>query len=514
MVTLNTRPLDPSYESYDDIDIEDLSELSDYDFESNTGGSIISLQEHDVYHGDILLKESNITGQEEQVVNQAAQDIIQQSNLYNSQRVGTNQLELPSDVVQKSVEANGAPAEQEILAATTDTNQCPGSFLQQSQPREQKITTGNRSLFQFRFMLFNLGVVALLICQAIFMTTGPSAPSHARVRQIDIFGQTHVIELDLFTSKGVPFLSKGVHIFHVRILDSPDELSLQESTSSVALLTSTPTIRDLGNGTYRIYSTALRMQKKTESINLWAAVWSCSENSRLFLHLWFNNGTRVPGVPQELSWPQRGSDSALLIDEKGERKSELDIKINVDEDGDFAFWRNQMQLSVDNFDDKFTNLGSFQSPAWDLVQPTLCGVVHGALSLATITLDTIEAIAKTLASIIVSVIDLFGGIASNFFTGETTFYDSPKEDSSSYSGWIRHIKIAADPTKLQHSFDNTRSKGMDKSKRKEGVFYIKSDVRYEVDKQLQKTIRRLGINIDLSWQFKLPDWPKFMKSRK
>ncbi|KAF9186109.1 hypothetical protein BGZ51_002234 [Haplosporangium sp. Z 767] len=131
-----------------------------------------------------------------------------------------------------------------------------------------------------------------------------SQPSHVVVQRIGFIngGRTGVAHLDLFTAKGTTFKSKALHAFHVRILDIDKPLSIEGAPSKDHVNIAAPVVQDLGNGTYRIYISPYHRRHQGSAVPLHS--WRYTNKPRYFLHVWFQNGTRVPETPLDLMWPK------------------------------------------------------------------------------------------------------------------------------------------------------------------------------------------------------------------
>ncbi|KAF9947970.1 hypothetical protein BGZ70_002412, partial [Mortierella alpina] len=232
------------------------------------------------------------------------------------------------------------------MPAVTETSlsRNKSHFSSTSKPTESKtsLSRHKRRSFAQESQLFRLavlgavGVSVLLILGivgAIRSTRSASVqpPSHALLRGVDYTsdGLMGIVHIDLYTSKGTPFLSHRVHPFHVRVNqgDQGKKNWTPPTTPRRARRNlpdfNAPLVQDLGNGTYRLHlhrpdRAHYRRQQTPPSQNqyphqdqdqdqdhtsaLGFKSWFCPEMSPYYLHLWFENGTRVPDTPHRLEW--------------------------------------------------------------------------------------------------------------------------------------------------------------------------------------------------------------------
>ncbi|KAF9981908.1 hypothetical protein BGZ75_006724 [Mortierella antarctica] len=199
------------------------------------------------------------------------------------------------------------------------------------------------------FMLAVLGAIGvsglLILAMAWVIRSDRSSasvsvqpPSHAFLRYVDYNpdGVMGIVHMDLYTSKGTPFLSQRVHPFHARVdlgdpvkrwtppsPPPPDQATPVEEKWLGSKEAASRIILDLGNGTYQLHihrplrKHSYRQQKhQTQQKHhkqhrnqyqdreraLRYKSWLCPEVSPYYLHLWFENGTRVPDTPYRLEW--------------------------------------------------------------------------------------------------------------------------------------------------------------------------------------------------------------------
>ncbi|KAG0260662.1 hypothetical protein BG011_001725 [Mortierella polycephala] len=152
--------------------------------------------------------------------------------------------------------------------------------------------------------LFSVIIFVGILACANHIKDSASQPSHAVAQRIGFInnGRIGVAHLDLYTAKGATFKGKELHAFHVRILDIDKPLSIEGAPSKDHVNIAAPIVQDLGNGTYRIYISSHHRRHHDPAMSLHSRL--CTNKPRYFLHVWFQNGTRVPGTPLDLMWPK------------------------------------------------------------------------------------------------------------------------------------------------------------------------------------------------------------------
>ncbi|CAO3573547.1 unnamed protein product [Mortierella alpina] len=208
---------------------------------------------------------------------------------------------------------------------------------QSSVSRNKRRSFAQESQLFMLAVLGAIGVSILLLLGIVWAlrsarSTSVQPPSHAFVRHVDYSsdGLMGIIHIDLYTSKGTPFLSHRVHPFHIRVnLGDQSKKNWTPQTTPRRAQTNmpdlnAPLVQDLGNGTYRLhlhrpdrahyrqqkplsqnqhpYQAQDQDQDQVHATELKFKSWLCPEMSPYYLHLWFENGTRVPDTPHRLEW--------------------------------------------------------------------------------------------------------------------------------------------------------------------------------------------------------------------
>ncbi|KAF9348226.1 hypothetical protein BGX26_000334 [Mortierella sp. AD094] len=271
-------------------------------------------------------------------------------------------------------------------------------------------------LTKFAVLVF---AIAMLLCISTFQNT-ISQPSHAVLRQIQYHpnGRTSVTHLDLYISNGDPFKSIYQHPIRVRILNEDKSLSFEEVPSDNVPTIADPIVQDLGNGTYMIYTTILRNRNPKSSSGPLANSWLCAEKPRYYLHLWFENGTRVMDTPQELVWPRQTPvqtiDSQSYFGEDQdvfEKYPLLDIELDLkDDEGEslLTAWKERIQFMPAPLAVAVSNImNPMMSEYWEVVQPVVCGVQVAAHSVVSNALQFVEVALGVISGLVETLLDAF-----------------------------------------------------------------------------------------------------------
>ncbi|KAI1305150.1 hypothetical protein EDD11_005011 [Mortierella claussenii] len=204
-----------------------------------------------------------------------------------------------------------------IILFTSSVHHQSLSFVYPSQFWGTTYLTHIRAVMGALFATLVLSLGAFFCMNAI-QDSLPSRPCHASVGSVLCAPNdyTCAVTINAFTSKGLPYTSDERYtrgpVFHARVLHD-QALALSWSAhmnpSSKDLLdVSEPVVHDLRNGTYRVVvNTFHRGQRRNAGLGSYSQkrLWFRPDQSRLFLHLWFDNGTCVPGMPQELVWAKK-----------------------------------------------------------------------------------------------------------------------------------------------------------------------------------------------------------------
>ncbi|ORZ28595.1 hypothetical protein BCR41DRAFT_402813 [Lobosporangium transversale] len=153
---------------------------------------------------------------------------------------------------------------------------------------------------------------ALLLSMILgYSLSSPRLP-HAVLQPIRYSADAYVeiVHLDFYTSNGKPLCTNKQGygfpntMFYLQILINDKnqmDLDAQRPLHSIVLLPIRDVaVQDLQNGTYKIIVTQLRQQEYQRL--LWP--WERLKKPKYYLHLWFLDGTRIRGTPQELVWPK------------------------------------------------------------------------------------------------------------------------------------------------------------------------------------------------------------------
>ncbi|KAG0234264.1 hypothetical protein BGW42_006769 [Actinomortierella wolfii] len=145
------------------------------------------------------------------------------------------------------------------------------------------------------FGFFTFIVIPYLSYIAYQYSTRPKPPAHALVSNLsyDIKNGFATCSLDLRGPSGYPYRSKEPHPFIIRILHTGNDVTTVESDAFQF---------DSSNA---IHHTFTGGNKQVVLVNTGGmGLESChSESPQLYLHIWFQNGTRVPGTPMKLALP-------------------------------------------------------------------------------------------------------------------------------------------------------------------------------------------------------------------
>ncbi|KAF9174613.1 hypothetical protein BGX21_010389 [Mortierella sp. AD011] len=276
-------------------------------------------------------------------------------------------------------------------------------------------------MFTHKFAKFAVLVfaIAVLFCITTFEDVVFPQPSHAVLRRIQYHrnGRSSVAHLDLYTSNGDSFESIHQHNFHVRILNQHKRLLLEEVPSDNVPIIVDPIIEDLGNGTYKIYTTILRNRNRNPSSGLLINSWLCGEKPRYYLHLWFENGTHVMDTPQELIWPKLapaqivesqshfGEGQDVFEEEYPFLNVEFDLK-GDEGDAMLTAWKERTQFLPRPLAAVASNLmNPMMSEYWEIIQPVVCTVQVVAHTVVLDALQRIELILGVVSGLVETFLD-------------------------------------------------------------------------------------------------------------
>ncbi|KAG0211613.1 hypothetical protein BGX28_007664 [Mortierella sp. GBA30] len=147
--------------------------------------------------------------------------------------------------------------------------------------------------------------IVFAFCASLMLIVLGAVRAHAFVRHVnyapdDLVG---IAQVDIYTTDGEPFRSNRIHPFHIKVLAEDKDWAVHAATAEDILDTTAPVIQDLGNGTYNLHVT--KPHRRYQPRHLPASSvrsWLCPKASHYHLHIWFENGTRVPDTPHELEW--------------------------------------------------------------------------------------------------------------------------------------------------------------------------------------------------------------------
>ncbi|KAF9977415.1 hypothetical protein BGZ73_006042 [Actinomortierella ambigua] len=125
--------------------------------------------------------------------------------------------------------------------------------------------------------------------------TRPKPPAHALLSNLsyDLKHGFATCSLDLKTASGRPYRSKEHHLFAIRVLTTESPVSVESSETFQYRM---PEV---------VHHTFPGENKQVLLVNIRGmGLDAChSDVPSLFLHIWFQNGTRVPGTPVKLALP-------------------------------------------------------------------------------------------------------------------------------------------------------------------------------------------------------------------
>ncbi|KAG0054212.1 hypothetical protein BGZ83_011733 [Gryganskiella cystojenkinii] len=149
-----------------------------------------------------------------------------------------------------------------------------------------------------------------------------SQPAHAVIRELKYVqnGRVGVAHVDLLTVRGAAFKPKRPYPLHVKILGDRRIGPLRSNNHKMDDLPDIePIVQDLMNGTSKVYITSLRRRRRRLQETQRSIHWSCVEQPKYFLHMWFENGTQIPDTPLELIWPKPRKSTAVPPTNNGQK---------------------------------------------------------------------------------------------------------------------------------------------------------------------------------------------------
>ncbi|KAF9428666.1 hypothetical protein BGZ94_001545 [Podila epigama] len=130
-----------------------------------------------------------------------------------------------------------------------------------------------------------------------------TSPAHAVLHQVfykDDY-RLAVVTIDLFTADGRPFENRKTHksdVLQARMLESSKPMHLDTAPDSSSTFTE-PMVLSFVNGSYGVFITSRRPLALQPGLPPGTSPWVCHRTPQ-YMHLWFANGTHVPGTPTEI----------------------------------------------------------------------------------------------------------------------------------------------------------------------------------------------------------------------
>ncbi|KAI9233364.1 MAG: hypothetical protein BYD32DRAFT_426182 [Podila humilis] len=266
---------------------------------------------------------------------------------------------------------------QEMEEASSSTKtEAPDSSSSGKRPVAQlvRLTAVKKPQLSVRSGVWASALLALSIIGAllggVLLATKP--PAHASIGQVKYLHdhRVAVVTLDLFTEQGKRYTSRKPHPLQARMLQITDPVSVELAPAQAMHDFAEPIVHDQRNGTYAVYITSLRRLVRKQGLPPQMSPWVCHESS-YYLHLWFANGTRVPGTPQEIftsNVPNVGRPLACLTQKLFQGDDFME-----DED-DFFYWKDRYRRVTDSISKQLNFSLSWAKDPWNNIVLAYCQV--------------------------------------------------------------------------------------------------------------------------------------------